>query len=89
MLTKQENKIAELISLGYSEKEIASKLFIADSTVHTHSRNIRRKLKARNSVDVARYFIVKYPYKFLVGLVFLVIQLFAVFTVQDLEMRNP
>ena len=43
-LTNQEKKISKLIAYGFSEKEIASKLFIAESTVHTHTKNIRKKI---------------------------------------------
>lgn len=82
-LTKQENAISYLIASGYSEKEIASKLFIAESTVHTHARNIRRKIHARSAVDVARFYILANPKMFFIATMFLVIQLFTVFVNQD------
>ncbi len=44
-LTKQEQKIAELITKGKSNKQIASELFISISTVKTHITNIYSKLK--------------------------------------------
>jgi len=88
-LTKQENNIAELIAFGFSEKEISSKLFIAESTVHTHARNIRRKIDARSAVDVARFYILENPKKFFVAVFFLLLQSFMMFHGQHYEMRKP
>lgn len=87
-LTKQENKIAELVAFGFSEKEIANKLFIAESTVHTHTKNIRKKIDARSAVDVARVFIVDNPAKFFLASMFLVLQFFMVASGNDFEMRK-
>lgn len=56
-LTKMENKVAFNITLGYAEKEIANNLHVSLHTIHAHARNIRRKIKARNIVDVARKYI--------------------------------
>lgn len=47
-LTNQENKIANLICEGLSNKEIASTLFISSSTVKTHIRNLYSKLEISN-----------------------------------------
>ena len=57
LLTKQELLITELIASGFTEKEIASKLFISVNTVATHTRSIRKKLDAKNIADVTRKFI--------------------------------
>ena len=51
-LTKQENKVAALVSLGYFEKEIADKLCNNVHTIHTYLRNIRKKLGAKNIADI-------------------------------------
>ena len=51
-LTKQENKVVALVSLGYFEKEIADKLCNSVHTIHTHLRNIRKKLGAKNIADI-------------------------------------
>ncbi|TVZ55629.1 regulatory LuxR family protein [Lutibacter sp. Hel_I_33_5] len=88
-LTKQENKIAELISFGYSEKEIAAQLFIATSTVHTHAKNIRKKIDARSAVDVTRFYILQNPVKFFLSMFFLVVQSFMIATTSDYDMRKP
>ena len=47
-LTNQENKVAELICSGMSNKEIASNLFISSSTLKTHIRNLYSKLEISN-----------------------------------------
>ncbi|MBL7472060.1 helix-turn-helix transcriptional regulator [Robertkochia sp. 1368] len=47
-LTAQEERIAELIVLDKTNKEIATELFISVSTVKTHIRNIYAKLEVSN-----------------------------------------
>jgi len=89
ILTKQENNIAELVAFGFSEKEISGKLFIAESTVHTHTKNIRKKIDARSAVDVARFYILEHPAKFFLVSMFLMLQLFMVFTASDFDVRQP
>ncbi len=53
-LSKRESEIAGLLSLGKTEKEVAGELFLSADTVHTHKKNIFKKLGARSVVDVAR-----------------------------------
>jgi LuxR family maltose regulon positive regulatory protein len=43
-LTERENEVLQLISAGYSNKEIAEKLVVTVGTVKTHTSNIYRKL---------------------------------------------
>ena len=76
-LTATEEKVVHLITLGFSEKEIAGKLFIETSTVHTHARNIRRKMGARNAVDIARNYILSLenPKKILIAIGFLFLEI--------------
>lgn len=57
LLSKTELKIAHGISQGLIEKEIADKLCISIHTVHAHTKNIRKKLNARNIADVTRIYI--------------------------------
>lgn len=55
-LSKRELEILELISWGYSDKEIASNLNISARTVQTHVTRIVIKLNARNRTNaVANY----------------------------------
>lgn len=55
-LSKRELEILELISWGYSDKEIACNLNISARTVQTHVTRIVVKLNARNRTNaVANY----------------------------------
>ncbi|MGV3508387.1 MAG: response regulator transcription factor [Sphingobacteriaceae bacterium] len=54
-LTRRERNILKLIALGMSSSEIAVQIFISIATVDTHRRNIRRKLKANSSYELAQY----------------------------------
>ena len=87
-LTNQEQRVSELIAYGFSEKEIAVKLFIAESTVHTHTRNIRKNINARSAVDVARFYILQNPKQFFITTLLVVVQMFSVFIVQDDQIRR-
>ena len=56
-ITEMEYRVLELLAAGYSNNAIVEKLFVSDSTVRTHLRNIFMKLKARNrthAVAIAR-----------------------------------
>lgn len=56
-LTAKEIRILALLAEGYSNSALAEKLFVSDSTVRTHLRNINGKLGAQNrtqAVAVAR-----------------------------------
>jgi LuxR family maltose regulon positive regulatory protein len=44
-LTRKEIRVLQLLAEGYSNKAMAEKLFVSDSTVRTHLRNINFKLK--------------------------------------------
>ncbi len=46
--TSREREIYELLAKKFSNKEIAERLFISESTVKTHIRNILRKIGAKN-----------------------------------------
>lgn len=55
-LSKRELEILELISCGYSDREIACNLHISARTVQTHVTRIVIKLGARNRTNaVANY----------------------------------
>jgi LuxR family maltose regulon positive regulatory protein len=47
-LTRKEIRVLQLLAEGYSNKAMAEKLFVSDSTVRTHLRNINCKLKANS-----------------------------------------
>ena len=48
MLSQRENEILQLLSYGYSSREIADKLFISEFTVQTHRKNMLKKMGFRN-----------------------------------------
>lgn len=52
-LSSSELMVASLIKAGLTTREIAEQLYIAESTVQTHRKNIRKKLKvSRSSVNL-------------------------------------
>lgn len=56
-LTPREHKVLELLAEGESNQAIGGRLFISETTVRTHLRNINAKLGARNrtqAVAIAR-----------------------------------
>lgn len=56
-LSVREKQVAGLLILGETEKEISEDLYISLDTVHTHKKNIFRKLGVKRVVDVARVLI--------------------------------
>lgn len=54
-LSKREAEVLKLIAEGYSNPEIAEKLFISIRTVDTHRRNILDKLRLKNTAGLVRY----------------------------------
>ncbi|WP_025773803.1 LuxR C-terminal-related transcriptional regulator [Neomoorella thermoacetica] len=52
-LTRQEYKILNLIGAGLSNKDIAAKLYISESTVKTHVAHILKKLRLSNRTEAA------------------------------------
>ena len=53
-LTFREKEILKLISKGLTTKEISKKLFISESTVVSHRKNILKKANAINTADLIR-----------------------------------
>lgn len=55
ILSPREEEILQLLVDGYSSNEIAEKLVISSSTVHTHRSNLMRKLNLNNRHDLIQY----------------------------------
>jgi len=55
ILSQREIEIVILIAEGFTNKEIAEKLFIAGNTVKVHVKNILNKLELRNRQQLAAY----------------------------------
>lgn len=54
-ITDREMEIVQLIAQGFSNKEIAEKLFLSTHTVTTHRKNIMAKLGVNNTAGVVMY----------------------------------
>ncbi len=54
-LTPREHEIMLMLAEGFSSKEIAEKLVLSSSTVHTHRGNIMKKLNLANRRDLMQY----------------------------------
>jgi DNA-binding CsgD family transcriptional regulator len=52
-LTPQEHQVARLVVTGYSNREVASALFLSTKTVEYHLGNIYRKLGVRSRTELA------------------------------------
>jgi DNA-binding CsgD family transcriptional regulator len=53
-LSPRERDIAALTCLGYTNRQIAARLFISPETVKTHIRNLLRKFEARSKAELRR-----------------------------------
>jgi DNA-binding NarL/FixJ family response regulator len=54
-ISERETEIITLVARGYTNKEIAQKLSIAENTAKVHVKNILQKLELRNRQQAAAY----------------------------------
>ncbi|MGV3540547.1 MAG: helix-turn-helix domain-containing protein [Rufibacter sp.] len=54
-LSTREKEVLRLVAFGKSSVEIAQDLFISETTVNTHRRNIKMKLDTHSSFELAQY----------------------------------
>lgn len=54
-LTRAERRVAELVALGHTNREISDELYITASTVGQHLTQIYRKLGARTRAELVAY----------------------------------
>lgn len=54
VLTRREKEVLELIAEGFTNNEIAAKLFISVSTVDTHRKNLLTKFEAKNVASMIK-----------------------------------
>lgn len=52
-LTRRERDVLELLVAGYTNEEIAQRLFISSHTVKSHTQNIFKKLGVKNRLQAA------------------------------------
>lgn len=55
ILTERENQITALIAKGFTNKEIGEKLHLSHHTVHTHRKNILKKLGIKSASELTVY----------------------------------
>ena len=51
ILTKTEMKVLKAASRGLTNKQLASQLYVSPNTIHSHCRNIYKKLGVRGRVE--------------------------------------
>jgi len=54
-LTHREKEVLSCILEGYSNPEIADRLYISRNTVEQHRKNIKRKLKVSNMAELFKF----------------------------------
>ncbi len=54
-LSEREKEVVQLVSQGLSNKDIGAKLYISESTVKNHLRNILAKLHLQNRVQLVAF----------------------------------
>ncbi|HUW60344.1 MAG TPA: response regulator transcription factor [Candidatus Bathyarchaeia archaeon] len=55
VLTAREQEVCRLLAYGFTNAEVAEKLFISDRTVETHRTNIMSKLDLRSRAELVRF----------------------------------
>ncbi|MBE8719609.1 response regulator transcription factor [Sphingobacterium pedocola] len=53
-LSPAELKVIDLLAEGMESKEVAEKLFVSEHTVRTHRKNILKKMKCKNMIEVVK-----------------------------------
>jgi DNA-binding NarL/FixJ family response regulator len=53
-LTQKQKGVCDLLALGFSNKEISTKLGISHRTVESHRVEIFKKMGVRNAVELVR-----------------------------------
>jgi DNA-binding CsgD family transcriptional regulator len=54
LITRRESEILKLIAGGFTNQEIADKLFISTSTVDSHRKNLLIKFDAKNTAALIK-----------------------------------
>lgn len=54
-LSPREQEVLKLVALGYTNQQIADKLFVSVKTVEVHRAHIMEKLNLRSRVELVRY----------------------------------
>lgn len=62
ILTCQERKILAFVTEGLTNQEIATRLFIAESTVKKHRQNILQKASVKGTIAIRQFIREVKPY---------------------------
>ena len=54
-ISEREMEIIALIAEGFTNQEIAEKLFLSSHTINTHRKNIMAKLGVKNTAGIVMY----------------------------------
>lgn len=54
-LSAREKEVLELVAQGFTNREIAQKLYISENTVKNHLRSILEKLQSKNRLQAVQY----------------------------------
>jgi DNA-binding NarL/FixJ family response regulator len=55
LITRREKEILKLIAEGFTNPEIATKLFVSSSTVDSHRKNLLAKLNVKNTAALVKF----------------------------------
>ena len=55
VLSRREKEVLELIAEGYTNPQIAEKLFVSPFTVDSHRKNLIAKLNVKNTAMLIRF----------------------------------
>jgi two-component system response regulator NreC len=55
VLTERELEVLRLVALGYTNSEIAKRMYLSPRTVETHRANLQSKLKLNGRPELVRY----------------------------------
>jgi DNA-binding CsgD family transcriptional regulator len=55
VISERELEVIKYIAEGYTNNEIAEKLFLSPHTVNTHRKNIMQKLGVNNTAAIVMY----------------------------------
>lgn len=55
LITRREKEILKLITEGFTNPEIAEKLFVSSSTVDSHRKNLLAKLNVKNTASLVKF----------------------------------
>ena len=55
LLTSREKEVLELIAEGYTNPQIAEKIFLSQFTVDSHRKNLLAKLNVKNTASLIKF----------------------------------